>query len=286
MNEEKTADLHVHTIYSDSTLTPEQAVSLARERGLAAIAITDHDEVAGIEPARSAAAGTPLEVIPGVELTAGVRGHELHILGFYIDCRQKEFLAKMEYVRQFRRQRMQKMITRLAEQGIRIDLQQVLELSGPGSVGRVHLAQVLYREGKVNSPAEAFGRYIGENRPCYVRKAEMSFTEAIGLIIGTGGVPVLAHPRVPGRDELIPQMVKAGLQGIEVYHPDHNETDTGRYAELARRHRLLVTGGSDCHGEHKEGINLGSISVPYRLVEELKAAARRGGYSGNSAAKS
>lgn len=271
MNNGRSADLHVHTAFSDGSFSPEEVVRRAIENGLSAIAITDHEEISGIEPALRAAENDSLEIIAGVELSTEVKGSELHILGFYIDWNKSDFLQRLEYVRSLRIRRMRRMVEKLAGKGIDVDIEKVFRLSGPGSVGRLHLAQVLHQEGKVSSPDAAFRKYIGEGRPCYVKRARPGFEEAINLIVKIGGIPVLAHPRVPGIDEIIPSLVKKGLRGIEVYHPGHSEADILRYLRIARKYHLLVTGGSDCHGTYKGDILLGSVKVPYRLVEELKS---------------
>lgn len=264
------ADLHVHTFHSDSTFAPEQVVEVAHKKGLAAIAITDHDNVAGIDPSIKFAERYGIEVIAGVELTAEADDLEIHILGYFIDWKTEWFEKKLAKIRQARLERICEMIEKLKKQGISIDLKKVLALSGTGSVGRLHLATVLYNEGIISSISEAFWKYIGVKSSCYVKKYKLTPKEAMDMILKLGGVPVLAHPRILGRDDLIPGFIEAGLRGIEVYHTEHSNAAVSHYMDLAVRNNLVMTGGSDCHGMGKGRVLLGKVKVPYSLVDALK----------------
>lgn len=267
---EKFADLHVHTFHSDSTFTPEQVVDTAHKKGLSAIAITDHDSVNGVDPSIGFAAKYGIEVIAGVELTAEEEDTEIHLLGYFIDWKAVWFEKKLEKIRQARLERIYEMVEKLKKAGADIDLKKVLALSGPGAVGRLHLATVLYNEGIISSIGEAFRKYIGQKAPCYVKKYKLTPKEAIDMILKLGGVPVLAHPRILGRDDLIPGFIKDGLRGVEVYHTEHFPAVVSRYENFAVSHNLLMTGGSDCHGMGKKEVLLGKVKIPYSLVEDLK----------------
>jgi len=264
------ADLHIHTIHSDSTLSPDEVVDIALKKGLSAIAITDHDCVDGIAPALRRAEGRALEVIPGVELSAEIDGAELHILGYFIEWREPWFVKKLEEMRKVRTERIRKMTSKLRDFGLDIEPEKVFKLSGPGSVGRLHLAMALYKEGVTSSVKEAFNKYIGDKAPCNVKKFRLDPEEAIYMILKSGGVPVLAHPRVLGRDDLIPGLVKKGIRGIEVYHTDHPRSAALRYKDIASQYGLIGTGGSDCHGAGKVNVLIGTTKVPYSVVEDLR----------------
>jgi len=258
----KYADLHIHTYHSDSTLSPQEVVDIAYQKGFFAVAITDHDCVDGIQPAMDFAKKFNIEIIPGVELSAEEGDYELHILGYFMDYKSEWFTAKLTEIRQKRK-----------GEGVVVDPKKVLELSGRGSVGRLHLAQVIYNEGHTSSIVEVFHKYIGNDGPCYVKKYKLTPQETIEIILKVGGVPVLAHPHVLGKDELIPGLIKKGLRGIEVYHSGHPNSITLHYEDLAFENGLLVTGGSDCHGKGKGNMLLGRVKVPYEIVEKLKKEA-------------
>lgn len=270
---EKFADLHVHTIYSDGTFTPDEVVDTAHKNGLSAIAITDHDSVDGIEPSMTAAKKYGMEIIPGVELTAEEENIEIHILGYFIDWKAGWFEKKLEKMRRARLERIYAMVDKLKSAGVDIDADKVLKISGPGAIGRLHLATALYNEGIISSINEAFRKYIGDKSPCYVKKYKLSPKEAADMIIKLGGVPVLAHPRLLNGDELITRFIKDGIRGIEAYHTEHAANAATRYEEMALRNGLLITGGSDCHGAGKGKILLGRVKVPYSLVDILKKEA-------------
>lgn len=267
---EKTADLHVHTCLSDGTFSPKEAAEYANKMGLFCIAIADHDCIDGVAPARRAAKKLGLEIVPAVEMTAREKNTEIHILGFYPDIKDKNFLGKLEVIRRSRIDRMDRMIEKLKKYNVIVDPEDVLKLSGPGSVGRLHLAAVLEDKGYVSSVNEAFRRFIGDKGPCYVRHFEMSAKDVILELKRVGAAAVFAHPNLMGGESLIPKLVGYGLDGIEAYHSEHSRKAARRYVELAEEYHLLVTGGSDCHGLNKGRILMGTVKVPYKFVEELK----------------
>ncbi len=272
----KTADLHVHTHLSDGTFSPQEVVSYAKKIGLSAVAITDHDGVGGIEPAMEFSKNNQVEVIPGVELTAEDEKSEIHMLGFFIDWKQEWFLEKLGKLRQVRLSRMKEMIEKLNEAGFNLSLEELLKESGPtNAAGRLHLAQLLLKKKYVSCIEEAFKKYIGDKAPYYVKKINLSYQQAIEMILKIGGLPVLAHPHLLHRDELIPAFVNAGLRGIEVYHTQHQNKISKYYERLAKKHNLLITGGSDCHGSGKGRILMGEVKIPYQLVEKLKEAKKK-----------
>lgn len=272
---EKLADLHVHTHLSDGTFSPKEVVEYAGKIGLSCIAITDHDCLDGIEPARKTAGISGLEIIPGVEMTVQEKGAEVHILGFYPGLEDTRFLKKLELIRKSRVGRIYEMVEKLKKYNVKIDPEKVFKLSGPGSVGRLHVATILEDEGYVSSVQEAFKRFIGDKGPCYVSHFEMTAKDAIAELKRVGAVVVFAHPHLMGGDALIPKFIKYGLDGLEAYHSEQSPSVSKRYVALAEEYGLLVTGGSDCHGLNKGEVLMGKVKVPYRLVEELKKCARR-----------
>jgi len=241
-------------------------------RGLSAIAIVDHDTVGAIPEALAAAQGTDLEVIAGIELTAQSDKQEIHLLGYFVDCQNTALLEKIKLVQLNRIERIHKIVNNLEGQGVRLNPQTVFDISGKGTVGRMHIARALVKEGWVTTTAEAFRTYIGDKSPAYVLGFSLSPAEAINLIKGAGGVAVLAHPYMLHNDALITEFTDYGLQGIEVYYPEHSQSMINFYLDLAKKLNLLVTGGSDFHGSVKPDIKLGAIKIPFELVEKLRQA--------------
>ncbi len=271
----KYADLHIHTKFSDGVLTPEQVVREAQRLGLFCIAITDHDTVAAIEPAVKEAANLNIELIPGVELTAATDSCEIHILGYFIDWQAAWFEEKLEQICNLRKQRALAIMDKLRAFDIDLDAEELIRQASPGSVGRLHIARMLQKNGFVGSIQEAFYKYIGDGRPCYVKKFNLTPAEAVKIIRRSRGLAVLAHPYSLGDDQQIPEFIQSGLSGIEVYYSKHDQARTEHYRSLAERYGLLVTGGSDFHGLDlgKDRALIGEVKVPYDLVEKLKQAA-------------
>lgn len=268
----KFADLHLHTLFSDGTYSAQELIAQATRHGLSAIAVVDHDTVGGIESAANAAEGKGIEVLPGIELTSEYDGLEIHILGYLIDYKRADLLERLDFLRNNRIERVYKIVARLEDMGVRLDVQSIFDLAKNGSVGRLHVARAMLKEGLVDSVQEAFRRYIGDKCPAYIAGFRFSPQEAIEVIKDTGGIPVLAHPYILGRDDLIPQFVNCGLMGLEVYYPEHSQSMVNFYLDIAKKFNLLVTGGSDCHGYAKAEIQIGSVKIPYALVDKLKQA--------------
>ncbi len=268
----KYADLHVHTLQSDGTYTPAQLIKESIKRGLSAIAITDHDTVGAIPEALAQAQDTDLEVITGIELTAQYEKQEIHVLGYFIDYQNQELLEKLKLLQQNRIDRVYKIIENLEKLGVNLKSQTVFEISGNSTVGRMHIARALVKEGWVKTLPEAFRKYIGDNSPAYVLGFRYSPQEAIKIINDAKGVAILAHPYILHNDDLIKEFCGYGLQGLEVYYPEHSQSMVNFYLNLAKELNLLVTGGTDFHGSAKPEIKLGMIKVPMELVEKLRQA--------------
>lgn len=266
-------DLHLHTTASDGQLNPESLVALAVVQHLDAIAITDHDTTAGIAEAENAALDTDLLIIPGVELSATHRGHDVHILGFFIDSNDQVLADRLAALRDARLARAKTMVASLDRAGYNITLDQVLVKAAGGSVGRSHIARVLVDAGYAPNSNTAFRNLIGRGMPFYEPKPLTAPETAVRTVLDAGGIPVIAHPGVTQADELIEPLVNAGLMGLEAYHADHTAAQVAHYAALAARMGLLVTGGSDFHGETAPGANVGDVDMPESILPELLAAA-------------
>ena len=267
----KFADLHVHSSFSDGTFSPQAIVTQARKAGLACISITDHDTVDAIDPALKAS-GPELEVLTGIELTAESKGQEIHILGYLFDHKDLDFLKMLKDMQDIRVKRIYEICKKLKEHKVVIEPHDIFDLAGGGSIGRLHVARALYKRGHVGSIAEAFYRYIGDKSPAYVGKFKMTPKEAIGWILKVKGVPVLAHPYTLDDSALISDFVKAGIMGIEVFYAEHSGYQKKEFIKIAEKYNLLLTGGSDCHGEAKEEVRMGKVKLPYEYVEKLKEA--------------
>ena len=263
-------DLHLHTNFSDGTDAPQRVVELAHAAGLSAMAITDHDNVEAIPIAQPAAARFGIELVPGVEMSSSAEGLEVHVLGFFFDLQHPPLVKHLAEQQERRVQRVHEMVTRLQRMGVTIDAQEVFQIAGQGTVGRPHVARVLLNHGYISTMAEAFSRYIGPNNPGFVPGSPISPASVIRLLRDAGGIPVLAHPVYLKRDALIDIFVSEGLVGLEVYHSGHTPEMVRHYEQLADRFGLLKTGGSDSHGDAKEGLPIGTIKVPYALLEAMK----------------
>lgn len=267
---DKTADLHLHTTFSDGTDRPERMVELAREAGLSAIAITDHDNTEAIAIAQPPASRAGIELIPGIEMSASADGCEVHVLGFLIDLANPALVRHLDEQKARRVARVHEMVNRLGRVGVRIEAREVLELAGEGTVGRPHVARILLKHGYITTLPEAFSKYIGPDNPGFVPGSPLPPSQIIRVIRDAGGIPVLAHPVYLKRDPLIDEFANDGLLGLEVFHSGHTPEMARHYERIADRLKLLKTGGSDYHGESKDGLPVGTVKLPYHHVEALK----------------
>ncbi|MCK5533490.1 PHP domain-containing protein [bacterium] len=274
MEKKKYIDLHIHTNYSDGVFTPVEAVNYAYKVGLAAISITDHDMVGGIKEAIVRGNECGLEVIPGVELSAKGQGEqeEIHILGYYINWENQDFLDKLCLFREKRKERAYKMLKKLNDLGLKITSRDILKFVEKGSIGRLHFAKALVEKKYVQNTKKAFDRYLGCGKPAYVAKYNWQPEKVIKFILKAEGIPVLAHPlceRVS--EEFLRRLVGAGLAGIEIYHSRHEDRKLDILKKLAFKYNLLFTGGSDCHGRVGNRYPLmGTIKISYSVLDKLK----------------
>ncbi len=265
-------DLHVHTTASDGIYSPVQVVKMAVSLGLSAIAITDHDTTEGIKFAKLVAQGLPLEIIPGIEINTEHQGQEIHILGYYYSITDQEFLALLSSLIQARRHRVGKIVARLQQLGYRITLTDVWRVVDGAVPGRPHVADTLVELGLAENRREVFQELLGKNCPGYVPRPKFPPTNAIRHIQQAGGVAVWAHPGMTKADYLLPELIAAGLDGIEVFHPEHSEGQAQHYQDIAEKYQLVQTGGSDFHGYDYEDC-LGKPVVPDTILTSLKTRA-------------
>jgi hypothetical protein len=256
-------------------LTPAALVQYARERGLVALALTDHDSVDGLDAAIEAARGTGLELVPGVELSCDVPQNEVHVLGYFIDWHDDHFQTMLAKFRDGRYGRAEKMVKKLTTLGAPITFERVKQIAGDASIGRPHVAHALIEAGHVATISEAFERFIGRTGPAYVERFRLTPEDAVALILRAGGVPVLAHPREV--TQYIEPLVKVGLIGLEALYGMYDEATRAHLVQLARQYDLIVTGGSDFHGLNRMAYlnDLGDVQVPLQVVEQLRERATR-----------
>ncbi|MDQ7784562.1 MAG: PHP domain-containing protein [Desulfomonilaceae bacterium] len=273
-------DLHVHTTMSDGTVSPRDVVRLASRKGLRAIAITDHDTVAGIPEAQDEGRSAGVEVVAGVEISAQWSHGILHILGYFVDFHDEQLLRALEYLRRHRLERIPKILSKLRDEDVFISTEDIRQAAQGGVPGRPHVANVLLQKGRVSTLQEAFDRYLKKGAPAYVRKVKLLPSEAVRVIIGAGGVAVVAHPYSLDSDDpaeferIVRDLADTGVQGIEAFCPRHTPEQTAFYLDLATRLDLVATGGTDFHGSNKPKIKLGVIPgrspLPYSILDELR----------------
>lgn len=272
-------DLHTHSNASDGTMTPTEVVNLAAKSGLLAIALTDHDTVAGVDEAVKCADNLPIEVIPGIELSAGYKDGDIHILGLYIDYKSELLEEMSKNIIEERTWRNQKMVDNLSQAGIDITLDRIYGDNPDTVVTRAHFSRYLISRGIVKDTKEAFDKYLGTHTPYFVKRRYLTPEECVRLILDCGGVPVLAHPiiyNLPAKEleDLVTRLVAAGLKGIEAIYSTYTNQDEDIVRSIAHRHSLIITGGSDFHGSNKPDISIGTgrgnLQVPYSILQEIK----------------
>jgi predicted metal-dependent phosphoesterase TrpH len=268
-------DLHAHSTASDGAATPAGLVAAARQAGLAAIALTDHDTVAGVRAAIVAAEGNGLRVVPGVELSAVDAAGETHLLGLHL-ANLEVLDARLAELRDMRRTRAERIVQRLNALGVRVTMEDVLEQAAGGAIGRPHVARALIAHGWAGDMRTAFDRYLAAGRPAYVPKDRLSLADAISMVHRAGGVAVLAHPGASATLERLKALAVLGLDGVEVRHPSHDEGEIARILALTERLGLVPSGGSDWHGQPDGSRALGVMRVPSEWLERQDARVATG----------
>ncbi|MBE7682700.1 PHP domain-containing protein [Paenibacillus sp. P13VS] len=277
-------DLHTHSQASDGMQSPAENVRLAKQKGLSAVAITDHDTVAGVAEAQQTGLECGIEVVAGVEISTRAGGKDIHVLGYYMNIKDELFLERLHGLRDAREERNHRIIAKLQELGLDISWEEVVEglgrpLEPDESIGRPHMADVLVSKGYAVDMRDAFDRYLAEGKPGFVSVPRVAPEDACQWIREAGGAAVIAHPGLYGDDELVRRIIEQFRpDGIEVFHSDHGPEEEHRYATLAHEFNLIVTGGSDYHGV-RQGVvfhgDLGSKTVTLDVLKQLRAAASR-----------
>lgn len=279
-------DLHVHTTASDGTMSPKEVVSLATMLGLKAIALTDHDTMAGLQEAGEAAELMGISVVPGIEISSEYQGKEVHVLGYFLDPEAQMLKDYIQWVGQSRKTRNEKILEKLQKKGYDITLEQLEEKFPGATLGRPHIAQRLVELGAVSSVKEAFRRYLDTGRSCYVPRQYIPFADGVKLIRDCGGVAVLAHPLQYGYgkaelEALVKTAAEANVTGMEILYTGYTQGDIQKLYDLAEKYTLLPTGGSDFHGDNKPGVQLGSgdgkLAVPAYMLAMLAMSQYQGG---------
>ncbi len=281
-------DLHTHTTASDGRCTPAELVERAHRAGVTVLSVTDHDTTAAASAAAAACKAARIDFVPGIEITAVVEGLDVHVLGYFVDSGSLRLEAFLLRQRERRIERVRQIIAKLAELGIALDADAVLSPAardGAKAAGRPWIARALVAAGVVADTREAFDRYLKHGQPAFVSRLGPSPAEVFEEIHAANGIASLAHPGLLGRDDLIAGFASAGLDAIEAHHSKHSVDDTSRYLEIARRHGLAVSGGSDFHGEPShDATDIGGVSLPPELFQALerRCATRRATASGAS----
>lgn len=277
-------DLHVHSTASDGTNTPTELVALAKEAGLSAFALTDHDTIQGLAEARRAAKTAGIELVPGIELSTDYNGSEVHILGYYLDEQNPEFLQKLNEFINSRDLRNEKMAVLLQKEGFDITMEELIKENPDSVITRAHFARYLVEHGMVKDRETVFSKYIGDDCRCYVPREKIDPFEAVRLIQLGGGVaffahPVLCHMNFDRLKRFIRDLKDCGLTGIEAIYSANSSGDERNLKQIAKEYDLLISGGSDYHGENKPyiklGVGRGNLCIPDEILDTIKKTAKK-----------
>lgn len=272
-------DLHIHSTFSDGTKSPEEIILMAKEKGLKAIALSDHDTISGLKSAKYFGNIHSIEVINALEFSADFNGKEIHLLGYFINIENKELLNSIKQLEVTRNIRNAQLIEKLQALNINITMEYLKTLSVSSIITKAHFGRALVNKGYAKSIKEAFFLYLGENKPAFVKKSLIDYKDAINLISNAGGICVLAHPYIYGYSEKdlennIKKLKDNGLKGIECYYSSHNKKQTNNLLNICQKYNLKITAGSDYHGDNRPEVSLGEIflgeKINYKILEDLK----------------
>jgi predicted metal-dependent phosphoesterase TrpH len=264
------ADLHTHTYHSDGTRSPREVIDVARAHGIEIVCISDHDNLAAYFEIKAYADAQGVTLVPGTELSCAYEGVDVHILAYAFDALDERVAERLREFRAARQRRGVQMVERLRSLGYAITAQRVEELAAGGAVGRPHVARALVEAGYVASVDEAFKKLLGTGKPGFVEKERFRVDEAVALIRATGGVTSIAHPTLyPEGERIVPKLLDAGIDGVEVFHPQVDDAAREAYSNIARFRGKMLTGGSDDHGTVKTSETLGTVRVPEELIRPI-----------------
>ncbi len=268
---DKECDLHIHSNFSDSDAELETIFKQAREKGLACIAVTDHDTLDGMNSARAYSESYGIELVEGLELSAEHKGTEVHILGYFVDSENEKLKAELAQIKELRRERILWMGEKLNSLGVKVDIEDLfLKIKGAIPT-RLHLALYLLEKGKVKTLRQAFQKYLSPGQPAYSARFKYSVEEAIQLIRKSGGLSFIAHPHVIPDQSWVEEFISLGVDGLETVYPTMSFAKSSLYKNMAIKFRRLQSGGSDAHGSYKEFVGVGQVSIPYAWVEDMKS---------------
>ena len=263
-------DLHMHTTHSDGVYSPAELVTKAKELGLDAISITDHDNINGIEEAIEAGDSMGIDVIPGVEISSEFNGREVHILGYFINHKDLEFKRYLHFFREERVKRAERILTKLDSLGLHLTMEDVMAVAKNSAIGRPHIAKAMCEKGLVSSYYEAFNKYIGNGCPAHEKKVHLSPESAYKIITDAGGLSFIAHPAFM-QEDILKDLIEAGVDGIEVFHPSHTAQKVKFYKGIVSEYYLLESGGSDYHGgQRNDDANFGRYYTTYTALEAMR----------------
>lgn len=267
-------DLHTHTTASDGLLSPRELVTESHSRGIAVLGVTDHDTIDGLAEARSVGGELGVTVVPGVELSTTIPGPEIHILGYFVDPTDTTFVDGLAELASDRIRRIERVVGLLREAGYPVDLDAILAQADHGSIGRPHVARALIELGAATDMNDAFGRFLKRGTVGWAERTPFTAEQAIGMLRANGAIPVLAHPFSTGDPAgMAARLAVLGLQGFEVYYGEYSDAQQAELLEIAMRHDLIPTGGSDYHGPRfREGRDLGTVAVPPSVWDRLHDA--------------
>lgn len=276
---EKLTDLHTHSTASDGTFSPSDVAELAKDAGLASVALTDHDTTDGLDEFMEAGRSLGIETIPGIELAAGYKNTELHIVGLFVDYKSSALKESMEFIVNERNERNKKMIKALSRIGMEISLRELEENAGGNIITRAHYANVMVNRGYVKNKEEAFDRYISSGRPGYVKRETLTPKNCIEVIRKSGGIPVLAHATLYGYGyleihNLVGELKGYGLMAMETMYSTYTPRQSEELRKICEYYKLMKSGGSDFHGLNKPDIKIGTgrgaLKIPQSFADEMK----------------
>lgn len=265
-------DLHVHTNHSDGLFSPEKVIDLAVKQKLNGIAITDHDTITGIETAISYSNNYHnFRIIPGIEFSCVYNDEEVHILGYFIDYKNLNLIKLTNKLKKSRLTRGVEMVYKLNKLGLELSIEEVKKFSGEKYIGRPHIARALIKKGYVTDISEAFTKYLDRGKPAYVERYKITINETISLIKSLGGIAILAHPGILKNKTIINYCISLGIDGLECIHSKHSKDDTDYLVDISKTNNLIITGGSDFHGDLINGeLTLGKYFVNIDTIPEFK----------------